>query len=73
VLGRLSWLLEAFTELSTCRPDPMMPIPWTAMSEWARENTVLARDRFRYLIRRMDTTYLSSFRAKGDKLEAPDG
>jgi hypothetical protein len=47
-------------ELSTCRPSGMSlsPIPFSAIVQYADEDGVLDRHRFRKLIRRMDNFIL---------------
>jgi hypothetical protein len=66
--------MEAFRDLDSCRAVGMSvgQIPWTAVTEWARENDVLARERFRYLIRQMDDAYMSVLH-KDDKATEDSG
>lgn len=52
--------LDAFGELSTCRPGGMdlLPIPFTAIAEYSRIYDIPESDEFRALIRAMDNTFL---------------
>jgi len=56
VPARLAWIYAAFWELSTCRTVGMSmgPIPWTAVNDYARAQDVISRERFLFLVRRMD-------------------
>ncbi len=52
----MSFYLNAFTELSTCRRSPEMPIPWEAIDSYARRYnfTGLDYDQFLGLVRTME-------------------
>ena len=52
-----SFYIDAFKELSTCRTSGMgiMPIPFTAIVEYAKIYNVSDIDEFVYLIRKMDS------------------
>ena len=56
-------------ELSTCRPGGMglSPVPYTAIVQYADEETVLDRFRFRALIRRMDHEVLARHREEMER------
>lgn len=43
------------------------PIPWTAADRWARRNRVLARERFHYLIQKLDTAFLKQMQPRDEK------
>lgn len=48
-------------------------IPWTAIREWSRSERVVARERFEYLIRTMDTALASAVDKSDPKAEGQDG
>ena len=60
-------------ELSTCRPAGMGPsaIPFTAIAQYAEEEGVLERRRFRSLIRRLDRHILSRAHRDMDDQKQP--
>jgi len=64
----LSWVIEAFNDLSTCRPTTQFGIariPWTAINEYASARDVDDVARFEYLIREMDRALLETLHERG--------
>jgi len=59
-LGGLDFYLDAFRELSTCRPGgfDLQPIPFTAIVEYSRIYSIDDED-FKDIIRHMDDTFLA--------------
>lgn len=66
---RLAWVMEAFHELGTCRPIGMSvgAIPWTAIDQYAANEGIADRERFRILIRTLDATFLDSIHKPKDE------
>lgn len=62
-------MYDAFWEIQTCRPvgTALAPIPWTAINEWATENEVAEKERFRTLVRRLDHAALRVYRRRIDE------
>ena len=59
-LGELEFYLDAFRELSTCRPGglDLQPIPFTAIVDYSRIYKIDDED-FSFIIRQMDDTFLT--------------
>lgn len=59
-VGPLDFYLEAFAELSTCRPSGMelQAIPFTAIVEYSRIYELEDGEEFAYLMRLMDRTFM---------------
>lgn len=60
-LGPFEFYVEAFKELTTCRPVSLGqgPIPFTAIADYHTiYNVALDLEDFLYVIRRMDLAYL---------------
>jgi hypothetical protein len=74
-IGGLDFYLDAFWELSSCRPGgfDLQPIPFTAIAEYSRIYELGDIDEFAYLIRRLDNLYLSLYRAESDKKQGDKG
>ena len=68
-VGPFSIYLEAFYELGTCRVSGLAegPIPFTAMVEYFKIYRIGNFEEFKYLIRRMDNTYLEIQSKKAEK------
>ena len=62
--------IDAFYELSTCRNgEGLVPIPFTAIVEYARIYEIEDIEDFQYLIRRMDNCFINNERAKSKHKE----
>lgn len=59
-LGPFEFYIDAFKEVSTCRPVGMgaAPIPFTAIVEYARIYKIDEFEEFKYIIRRLDKVLL---------------
>lgn len=68
-LGPLDFYLEAFGELSTCRPGGMelQAIPFTAIIEYSRIYELEDGEDFAYLMRLMDRNFMRLSRAANAK------
>ncbi len=64
-LDGLDFYVDAFRELSTCRPGGMglLPIPFTAIVEYSRIYEIEDCDEFAYVIRAMDDTFMREYLA----------
>ena len=65
----LHFYLEAFRELSSCRPGGMdvQAIPFTAVAEYCRVYGIEDFDDFLYIIRQLDSVYLGLVEAESKK------
>jgi len=65
----LSFYLEAFRELSSCRPGGMdvQAIPFTAIHTYCQVYAIEDFDDFLYIIRELDTAYLGLVEEEGKK------
>lgn len=70
-MGPFEFYLDAFRELSTCRPGAMdlMPIPFTAIVEYSRIYELGDFDDFFYIIRAMDDVFLKLYYDASKKSE----
>lgn len=68
-VGPLDFYLEAFAEISTCRPSglELQPIPFTAIAEYSKIYELEDSDEFAFLMRLMDRAYLRLSRADATK------
>ncbi len=59
-MSGLEFYLDAFRDLSTCRPGGMdiRPIPFTAIAEYFRIYELVDFDEFSDVIRRLDNAFL---------------
>lgn len=59
----LDFYVDAFRELSTCRPGGMglLPIPFTAIVEYSRIYELEDLEEFAYVIRSMDDTFIKEY------------
>lgn len=66
-IGPLSYYIECFSELSSCRVSGMAlgPIPFTAVVEYARAFEVENFIEFHWIIRKMDNAMLALEAKKG--------
>lgn len=74
-IGPFTFYLEAFRELSTCRPSGFGtgPIPFTAIVEYSKIYNVEEFDEFLYFIRLMDSKVLELDKEKQKKQESNAG
>lgn len=65
-IARFEFYIDAFRELSTCRPSSqgLGPIPFTAIVEYARVFDVDDFEEFLYLVRLMDDVVLDNVNSK---------
>ena len=61
IVDGLEFYLDAFRELSSCRPGglDLQPIPFTAIAEYSRIYDIGGLDEFSSVIRKMDDAVLS--------------
>ena len=58
-LGALSWYVECFFELNTCRNTfNLSPIPFNVIIEFARLYNIEDTEEFFYIMRKVDNTYV---------------
>lgn len=64
-LGPLDFYVDAFRELSSCRPGGMglLPIPFTAIVEYSRIYALGDEEEFAWVIRQMDNTFMRLYAA----------
>jgi len=63
----LTWLTDAFWDLTTDRPismGGMAPIPRASVSDFIQTEGITETQTFRTLIRAMDTAYMKAVRRK---------